>query len=379
MKTTILTFAISLLSILSFAEEWSVVKDGITYASKDETTCYAKTAEKSITKAIIPSEVEGRKVTSIGVNCFDRCYHLETVCLPNTIERIEFLSFLYCRSLLELTIPESVTFIDDDAFDLCHGVESFFVSAANTSYCSLDGVLYTKDLSMLHSYPHGKVGPYVIPEGVKELSNVAFYFDQNIESITLSTTLETIPNTCFQGCINLKELIFPDNCQLKEIGHYSFMGSGLTGTLVLPNSVEKLGSHCFHGCVDLTTLWLPESIKEWNEGFEFYNCKSLDEIHVQSTEPHRIRNSTFGWSEKISIPRYLFVPQGCREKYENEGDWNKYFYILEEGQDRSEAGIEDVQADGQQDSPCYDLMGRVRKADTYNEILIKNGRKMIVH
>lgn len=377
MNTYVLTFAIFLLPFLSFAKDWQVEKDGITYVSYDETTCYAKSAEKNITQAIIPSEIDGRKVTSIGKYCFSDCRNLEHVSIPGTVQTIEGSSFYLCLSLTEFTIPESVSVIADDAFFDCYRLKSFNVSSDNPYFCSIDGVLYTKDRSKLHSYPREKKGSFVIPEGVKKLGESAFAYNTNLKSISLPTSLDTIPDWCFFDCVRLEELIFPDNCQLKEIGIGVFACSGLKGTLVLPNSIEELGTCCFSGCCNLKTLWLPESIKQLTSGFEFGDCLELEEIHVLSKEPFPVLRSTFSWNTTESILRYLYVPRGCREEYEADDNWN-YMHVLEEGQDRSEAGIEAVHAVAQQEASVYDLMGRLRNADSRNEILIKNGRKIVI-
>lgn len=376
MKTSIITLAISLLPFLSYAEEWMVEKDGITYVSYDETTCFAKSADKSITQAIIPSEIEGRKVTSIGEFCFDRCYYLEYVSLPNTVLSIEGGAFEDCKSLTAFEIPESVSTIDYYAFPLCFNIESFHVSPDNTHYCSVDGIIYDKEMTKLWFYPTARTGDLEIPEGVVEISSWAIRYSK-VESVTLPSTLTSITEYCFDYCKSMKEIRFPDNCQIKEIGKYAFDACGSLIELVLPSSVEKIGYNCFSFCNNLKKLWLPESVR-FTEGYEFYNCQQLDEVHVLSTEPYAICSTTFDWIKKITIPRYLFVPKGCREKYEAEPSWNDHFFILEEGQDRSEAGIKDVQADTQQDVPAYDLMGRVRNANSHNEILIKNGRKIVI-
>lgn len=57
----------------------------------------------------------------------------------------------------KVSIPESVIFIWDDAFNI-DSLTEISVSADNGCFASVDGVLFTKDLSVLIKYPTAKLG-----------------------------------------------------------------------------------------------------------------------------------------------------------------------------------------------------------------------------
>lgn len=72
------------------------------------------------------TSLEGARITATGVRTiyaqtFYNCYSLSNVVLPGYLERIEKLAFAN-TALTEITIPKSVTFIDNSAFDGCEGL-----------------------------------------------------------------------------------------------------------------------------------------------------------------------------------------------------------------------------------------------------------------
>jgi hypothetical protein len=54
-------------------------------------------------------------------------------------------------------LPKSVTSIGYNAFSGCTGLTRFTVEAGNSSYASVDGVLFDINRTMLLQYPNAKV------------------------------------------------------------------------------------------------------------------------------------------------------------------------------------------------------------------------------
>jgi len=143
-----------------------------------------------------------------------------------------------CETLAGITIPVSVTSINEDAFIRCVNITAINVDAANSTYSSQDGVLYNKDKTNLFMYPRGKAGAFTIPSSVTSILDYAF-----------------------RSCSNLTDITIPSSVTSIEYG--AFSGSGIT-SVVIPNSVNqidhlaftntKLTSVTFQGLIDQKNL-----------------------------------------------------------------------------------------------------------------------------
>ena len=135
----------------------------------------------------IPSQLDGCKVTAIGEEAFKGCIGLENVVIPDGVEEIGEGAFAGCTNLASVAIPASVTSIFCcesenrgsmqpsrgylDSFDGCGGLTNIMVDAANEHYSSQDGLLLTKDGSVL---VRGINGDVVIPSTVTRICCRAF-------------------------------------------------------------------------------------------------------------------------------------------------------------------------------------------------------------
>ena len=93
-------------------------------------------------------------------------------------------SFRDCDYLYQLTLPASLRYISADssvAFDALGGLERIKVNKANPYYTAdRQGVLYSKDKTVLVAYPRGSVMlSYSVPEGVE-------YIEDSIENDCLT-------------------------------------------------------------------------------------------------------------------------------------------------------------------------------------------------
>ena len=110
----------------------------------DTTTGAITSCDKSVTKATIPSKINGVNVTTIeGARwvgaiwdgggrrvkggAFEDCSQLTSVVIPQSVTTIECWAFSGCNNLTSITIPEGVGIIGDDAFHGCRNLESIIL------------------------------------------------------------------------------------------------------------------------------------------------------------------------------------------------------------------------------------------------------------
>lgn len=95
----------------------------------------------------------------------------------------------------------------------------------------------------------------VIPEGIGEISENAFYDCKNLSKVTFPTDIHTISDGAF-FLTNLKEVIIPES--VKEIGMGAFGRCYNLENVVIPSSVEEIAGDAFN-----QSPWLASMTQEF--------------------------------------------------------------------------------------------------------------------
>ncbi len=199
---------------------------------------------------------EGVKI--IASNAFSSVTKCTELSLPKSLKEIHKSAFSHCRSLSTVTIPKNVEFIGGGAFGGCDKLEEINVHSRNRFYKSVDGVLYSKDMTHLHTYPMNKSGEtFVIPDSVKTIGFKAFYRSLNMKTLECGDGLEEIHIYAF--LFSRVETVRV-NEGLKRIEDNAFGSSNLLMQINLPSTLEYIGDQAFY-CDSLTEIHIPPSVK----------------------------------------------------------------------------------------------------------------------
>ena len=155
-----------------------------------------------------------------------------------------------CRSLVNITIPDSVTSIYGNAF---HGTAYY-----NTSSNWKNELLYIDNA--LIAAKTSLSGSVVIDSATTAIAGSAFSNCDNLTSVTLPDSITTIGSSTFYDCDNLTSVTIPD-------------------------SVTTIGSSAFYGCDNLTSVTLPDSITTIGN-FAFSDCDNLTSFNVDSNNKY---------------------------------------------------------------------------------------------
>ena len=230
----------------------------------------------ALTSVVIP---EG--VTSIGSSAFSGCAALESVVIPEGVTSIGDRAFSGCDALTSVVIPEGVTSIGYGAFSACTALEKIEVSAANTAYISIDGVLFNKARTELIQYPAGKKATtYTIPSSVTSIGSSAFGGCDALTSVVIPEGVTSIGGSAFGGCAALTSVVIPEGVTSIEDGAF-YNCSSLT-SIEIPESVTSIGDGAFAYCDALTSVVIPEgvtSIGSW----AFGGCAALERVEIPSS------------------------------------------------------------------------------------------------
>ena len=154
----------------------------------------------------ITSVTLGEGVESIGYGCFSGCLGLTSFTMPDSVTSIEDQLFQDCESLKEVTIGRKLAAGDlAGSFSWCFSLEKVNVPDDAANYATLDGVVYSKDMSSLVYCPTAKKGTLKIPEGVTSISYDAFE-SSSLDDVAFPDSLQTIETNGFAKQLNVVDL-----------------------------------------------------------------------------------------------------------------------------------------------------------------------------
>ena len=215
----------------------------------------------------------GEGITIIGSGSFRDCENLLEVRLPESLKEISEMSFSGCNKLQTIDIPTNVNKIDASAFFECPILERVTVSAQNTVFSDIDGVLFNKDKTKLVLFPKGKITKeYAVPSGVTEIGAYAFANCSELINITIPTTVTVIGMYAFMNCRTLFTANIPEG--VKSIGPNTFYGCSALYEVKLPSTITSIDLGAFSMCGSLMKINIPNATKNIN-ATAFSGCPNL--------------------------------------------------------------------------------------------------------
>lgn len=204
-------------------------------------------------------------VTEIESDAFYQCHDIVgSLTIPNTITAIQYEAFAYCDGIEELTIGEAVESISDFAFYYCDNISIVNFNAINC-------VTQRYWISTRENGTELHIGPNVQRLNY-EVFSYCYYFNGQID---LPESLTYIGDRAFEYCQNITGSInIGDN--VTYIGEEAFFScKGLSGALSIGNSVSSIGDRAFGSCNNLTgPLSLGENVTSIGE-YTFHGCSNL--------------------------------------------------------------------------------------------------------
>lgn len=199
-------------------------------------------------------------VKSIGEGAFIGCKNLKEISLPNSIDSFDLRSISWCNSLERLYLPESIKeFFDTDIIE-CDELNNFCVDISNTNFCSVDGVIFNKEKTIIIRYPPGKKEiSYSIPESVLIIGDYAFGDCKNLISIKLPKGLKHICDSAFTNCSKLEMVNIPEFVYF--IGSCVFTNCFNLKDIIIPHSVKRIEHFCSEECRSLKLIKINENNK----------------------------------------------------------------------------------------------------------------------
>ena len=228
--------------------------------SKDGTIIITGCVESTKGAITIPSEIDGKSVTSIGGKAFWGCTGLTSIIIPDSVTSIGGKAFCVCSGLTSITIPDSVTSIGYGAFDGCSGLTSI-----------------------------------TIPNSVTSIGRETFQDCSGLTSITIPNSVTSIGDRAFCGCSGLTSITIPNS--VTSIGYLAFGGCHSLTSITIPDSVTSIGGCAFSCCSSLTSITISNSVTSIGS-CAFGECRSLTSINVASDNNYYSSNNGILFNKK---------------------------------------------------------------------------------
>ena len=270
----------------------SAVADVTYTVSGGEATVTGCSSNPCRATVVIPNSLGGYPVTTIGSSAFAN-KTMTTVQIADSVRTIQSTAFYGASNLATVSIGRGVTTIGNNAFqdtaltsvDLpaslsnfgsrvfmyVDGLESITIDAANTTYASVDGVVFDKAQTTLLAYPNGKPGAtYVFPSTVTAIAEAAFIGNQFLRTVVIPdqvTSLGSAFSASHLTSVDVGNGVtqvsgFGTNPSLTSvrlgnavtaIGPYAFYQDDLLPSIVIPSGVQTLDMYAFAYDSQLTT------------------------------------------------------------------------------------------------------------------------------
>lgn len=242
------------------------------------------------TDVVIPSEIGGVKVLTIGNNAFEK-KGITSLVLPEGITKIGRSAFSNSssggtqNSLQGLVLPSSLITIDASAFYNCKGVGDLVIpdSVVTIGHSSFTGAEVTSltlgnNVTTIdaNAFKGNKIsGKVSIPESVTTIGVSAFESNSTLTEINIPSQVTTIANNAFKLC-DIKKLVIPST--VTQIGSNSFESNSNLESVEFSEGLVSMGASAFAGC-RLQKLVLPDSLTTLGTS-AFSNNRVLNEIHL---------------------------------------------------------------------------------------------------
>lgn len=207
------------------------------------------------------------------------------------ITEIPSTAFCYAENLLTVSIPASVTNMSIGTVPIFWAncaLQAINVHEDNPVFTSVDGIVFSKDKSILCIYPMNKEGEsYTIPHSVTYINEGAFCFNETLKSVTIPDTVNELGSQAFYDT-KIESVTIGSG--IKTIPTHCFSYGNDLESIVLPDSIETIETNAFWTCGGLKNIKIGTGIKTIYEN-AFGNCYALSAIHYAGTEEQ--------WSEVV--------------------------------------------------------------------------------
>ena len=283
----------------------------------------------------IPSKINGYTITGINTQAFKNNKKLKGIIIPDTVTYVEDSLFSGCISLTDVDLGKGITVITNGMFYNCKNLESLTIPeqierfydrysyTGDSSDKPFEGCVNlkniyfkAKDISLVRYLSLPSLTNIVIGSTVESLPDRAFSGYKYLENVTFENGLLVLPNECFKNCTGLKSITLPDS--MMSVGKSAFENCYNIKSVTFSKNLNTIADSAFKGCSSIENLSFNKNLREiGNNAFE--ECSSVKNVTFNDSL-NTIGESAFANCssvEKVDLPESVSsvgkdVFEGCK-------------------------------------------------------------------
>ena len=243
---------------------------------------------KSLEQITIPDSCE-----IIGRRAFWACTSLKDINLGNGLKEIYSDCFYSATSLSSITLPNSLEIIsgNGECFEHCINLSAFY-----GKFASSDHRMLISGCTVI-AFAGAGLSSYTIPDSVCSLANYSF-FEANLEELIVPNSIEKIEAYAFLqrlGTYIIKSTWLEHYCPVYGNIYYpndtfAYRATSNSVSVSLKPGTKRISDYCFSGC-NITNITLPNTLESLGNA-AFYGCSALASLVIPNSVTN-IGNSCF--------------------------------------------------------------------------------------
>lgn len=273
-----------------------VVEEGNpNYDSREGCNALIETASNKLLYGT-PSSFIPNSIATIGVAAMTHL-NVTTLTIPNSVTTIEDGAFSGCTELTSVYIGTGLEHIGENIFNECNQLKTVEINSN-----ALVSKNYTSEEINVSGLLWGSsVEEIILGENVTSVGEHAFVRG-NFKSLKMSDNLTTIGDNAFWECPKLTSIEFSNN--LEYIGQWAFAGCMELPSVTIPRSVKCIDLIAFQWCNKLTKVEVNSNEVVSRDGEQFYTLMSCFGKQVKEymlgEDVKKIAYIAFAESEKLT-------------------------------------------------------------------------------
>lgn len=231
-------------------------------------------------------------ITSVKSSVFSS--NLRSIILPKNIINIEDQAFRGCKNLSHITLPANLTSIGNEAFSGCINLSDIALPYALISIgdSAFEGCTGLKTI--------------VLPNQLNKIGSRAFYGCENLGSINIPSGVASIYTHTFTNCLSLFSVNIEEGVEMIDADAFRFVENMIT--LTLPSSINTIYNWALPSCINnlYVKAMTPPTYKTKSVGHaSMYDygtlLKNFDEDNLK-----------------------IYIPKGTIQAYQTSPGWSYY-------------------------------------------------------